>query len=362
MRPEVFDSDPVRSEKIGVLLINLGTPEALTLKAIRRYLKDFLTDPYVLPLPKYIRSIVGRSISYCRANRSLHYYQSIWTEAGSPLWQHTKALVLELQKNLSEAFVVQAGMRYGAPSISEALVNLREAGCCRFVILPLFAQYATATSSSALQEVKQWFSQGNHQLYQWRVIPEFFSDEGYIHSLATVITNIPEAGSAQYLLMSYHGIPDKQRFKSDCQKNACEGRAPCPGPQDSCYRAQCYVTSGLLAKALGLKGHQWGVAFQSRMRPGKWISPYIQEFLAALRQQGIEDLLVVCPSFVADCLETLEEVDIRLKNQWMRLGGKTWCRVPALNAQPVWIETVAQWIRKTGFQTIPGKAICESAS
>lgn len=301
--------------KTGVLLINLGTPVAATEEAVRDYLDVFLSDPYIITLPACIRNfLVQKIILPKRSKTSAEAYQKIWTPHGSPLLVNSLALQKALQEKCGKAFLIALGMRYSKPSIIDALSTLQH--CDNIIVLPLFPQFSRATTQSALDIVI-----ANSDMKKTKIIPDFHDQDFYIDSLATLIQKNFNADK-EFLLLSYHGLPKRQ--------------------QDSLqYRDQCYQTSTLLAKKLQLTDAQYAVAFQSRLGFTKWISPYTDEILKTLREKGIENLVVACPSFVSDCIETLEEIDIRLRELWLSLGGKSFRMIHCLNAEAMWIEKLA---------------------
>ena len=331
------------NNKIGILLINLGTPEAPTTSAVRRYLREFLSDPEVIDLPALFRWLLLRLIILpLRSKRSARLYQKIWTDRGSPLFLNSQYLHQALSEKMGGKVTIALGMRYGNPSLASALNELSD--CRRVVVLPLFPQYATATTRSAIKAIQQL---SPHRLQRTVTITDFFSEDAYINSFSSIIHTALQDFQADFLLMSYHGIPERQLDKSLCHSVSCDHQRACPFDLKRnyfCYRAQCYRTSELLANELSLTQAQYGVAFQSRLGRLPWIKPYSTDFLAILRKKQIKRLAVVCPSFVGDCLETLEEIGIRMQEQWKTLGGEAFKLIPALNANPIWVEELAKML------------------
>lgn len=331
--------------KKGILLINLGTPDNYDPKSVSRYLKEFLHDPRVIDLPSIIRwALVNFIILPSRVKKTAHAYQKIWLGAGSPLLIYGLELKQALAERLGSDYHVELGMRYGNPGIKAALNKLKY--CTHLKVLPLFPHYASASSGTAIEKVLRPLAA------QWN-IPElsiqndFYADPGFIAAYAKIITRTIDTKKPDLVLFSYHGLPERHLRKSDCQAN-CDHVKVCPSISDSnayCYRAQCYVTSQLLANAIGLASDQYKVVFQSRLGRTPWIKPYLDFVLPELAKQGIKRIAIVCPSFVADCLETLEEVNIRAREQWMSLGGEEFTFVPCLNADPLWVEAVAGWCK-----------------
>ncbi len=346
--------------KKGILLLNLGTPQDASTASVRRYLHTFLMDPRVIELPAVLRFLLvyGLIVPF-RARKSAHAYQQIWTAQGSPLLVNSLALKDALAAQLGPDYVVALGMRYGKPSIQEALSELHAARIDHLKILPLFPQYASASSGSAIEVAlgllaKQW-SIPNIQL-----IRDFHALPGYIESYAALIqAHRQQHLNIEYILFSYHGLPEQHLKKTGCRANCVLAKAydpkntedsnhlcnPCPKidkNNSACYRAQCYATTQLIAEKLELGPAQYQTCFQSRLGRRPWIKPYTDEVLIALRQKGLRHIAIVCPSFVADCLETLEEINLRARAQWQNLGGESFVFIPCLNDQPLWIEALAR--------------------
>ncbi len=327
--------------KIGVLLVNLGTPDHCDNVSVYRYLTQFLNDPFVIDLPLIIRFIlVNVIIVPFRFQQSTKAYQEIWLKEGSPLLVYSKRLASALTLELGKNYQVELGMRYGHPSIAAAANRLQD--CERIVALPLFPQYSTAATESAIQAIHRALKKKSFSL-----IRDFYDAPPFIDSMARHLQAHLQHQTWDCILFSYHGLPERHLQPPICGA-PCRSPNPCPAiTQDnaSCYRAQCYATSRLLAQALRLNENQYATSFQSRLGRTPWIQPYTDLLLPQLVQQGVKHLAVSCPSFVADCLETLEEIGIRLKKQWVDAGGESLTLVPALNDDPVWVENVAKLIR-----------------
>lgn len=324
----------------GLLLINLGTPKNPDASSVRSYLRVFLTDKRVIDLPALFRYIlVYFFILPLRAKRSAHAYQTIWTEHGSPLLYHSQNLLAQVQQQLGIHYEVALGMRYGEPSIASALSQLKH--CESLTILPLYPQYSSAANGSSIEAALKIIS-------LWDIIPsikiirDFFHHPAYIKAQAELIK--PYIHEEAHLLFSYHGIPERQITKNDC-KSVCKDTCPVLAQSNQgCYKAQCHQSSRLLAKELQLSEQQYSTAFQSRLGRTPWIKPYTDEVLNQLASQGVKKLVVVCPSFVADCLETLEEIGIRARQQWSMLGGTELIVVPCLNDHPLWVQAISKII------------------
>ncbi len=315
--------------KKGVLLLNLGTPDNPHTPAVCRYLKAFLMDPRVIDIPWVLRfALVYGLIIPFRAPKSAKAYQSILTETGSPLLTNSLALKAALSETLGADFVVALGMRYGKPSIQSALEALQNQKIDHLTIIPLFPQYASSATGSALETCLKTIASQN-TIPNIRVIRDFYNMPGYIDTYADLIQqNMPNKSfkSIDRILFSYHGLPERHSDSHDYQK-------------------QCYETTRLIAQKLGLRAEQYQVCFQSRLGRTPWIKPYTDQLLIDLSKQGVRTIAIVCPSFVGDCLETLEEINIRAREQWQSLRGKTFVFVPCVNTHPMWVEGLVQKIR-----------------
>lgn len=337
--------------KRGLLLINLGTPNSTDTSSVRSYLREFLTDKRVIDLPAFLRYIlVYLFILPFRSKRSARAYQSIWTEQGSPLLFHSQNLMNEVQKEVGSEHVIALGMRYGTPSITTALNQLKQ--CESITILPLYPQYSSAANGSSIAEVMRILSSWD-LVPSIKIISDFFQHPAYLKAQAqTIKTYLQEQ---THVLFSYHGIPERQITKSSCKSICTESCPPLTDNIQRCYRAQCHQSSRLLASELGLSKNSYSTAFQSRLGKTPWIKPYTDHLLAELIAKGIKKLVIVCPSFVADCLETLEEIGIRLKKQWVTLGGEELIIVPSMNNDPLWIKAIiaiAQMQSDSQFRSI----------
>lgn len=336
--------------KLGVLLINLGTPDDVSKKSIKRYLKQFLDDVRVIDLPWWIRKpLLHLFILPFRPAKTAKAYAAIWDDKkGSPLLFHSIDLVNKLQRHLGENYQVEVGMRYGNPSIHHALEKLLASKCQHITVLPLFVQYSSAATGSALENLMQVLNT-KWNIPALTIQTDFYRDPGYIEAKANLIRPFLEKNLNAKVLFSYHSLPLRHLNKSKGCEQICRQESACPaleGEHSFCYRAQCYETSRLLAQKLGLQEGDYTVAFQSRLGRTVWVGPDILQRMTALRQEGVKNLLVVCPSFVADCLETLEEIGLRAKAQWVALGGETFTLVPSLNADPLWTKTVANLVQR----------------
>ena len=334
---------------IGVLLLNLGTPDAPTTPDVRRYLREFLSDPRVIdvhPLGRWL--LLNLVILPFRPAKSARAYQQVWGSDGSPLLAHSRRLTEAVRAALGPGYVVDLGMRYGKPAIPTALAALAAANPRKLVAVPLFPQYSSAASGSAVERVYEVVGHG------WNVPAvdtrgAFYDHPGFIGAFVEVARRHLQAFRADYVLFSYHGLPERHMHKSDPTGRHCLASPGCcdaivPANQN-CYRAQCFATTRALVAGLGLTPERHGVSFQSRLGRTPWIHPYTDLVLPELAKAGHKRLAVMCPAFVADCLETLEEIGIRAKEQWRGLGGEELLLVPSLNAEPAWVNAVADMVR-----------------
>lgn len=331
----------------GVLLINLGTPEAPTYRAVHRYLTEFLTDPRVIDLPWLKRQLLVRGIIIpLRLKNSTQSYQKVWTEKGSPLAHYTQSSALKLQDKLGNPYIVETAMRYPGRSIPEAIDRLLVSGIDRLTIIPLFPQYASATTGSVIEHVMNALKKYN-TLPDIHLISQFYDNPLLIQSFAEQGKPLLEK-KFDRILFSFHGLPMRQLKKADrvgcCgTQNCCRG---CYPANKNCYGAQCYATADGIAKALALAPSQYEVCFQSRLGKEPWMTPFTQERILKLAQEGAKKLIVFCPSFVADCLETLYEISVEYQELFRHAGGESLELVPSLNDSPRWIETLANLVGK----------------
>ncbi len=317
--------------KTGILLTNLGTPDAPSTEAVSRYLAEFLADPYVVNIPKFIwKPILHGLILKLRSPKSAALYQKIWTEQGSPLLVYSAALIHKLQDKLRPyPIALSLGMRYGQPSLAEALKVLKAKAIDRLVVLPLYPQYSTTTTASTFNTIRSEL-----ELLHWQpeiqFVPHYVAESSYIQAIASSIEQSWQVvhPPGQLLLFSFHGLPQKLIKKGDP------------------YLAQCQATAVGVAKKLALPPEKWRIVFQSRFGRARWLQPYCRQVLQALPKQGITTLDVICPGFAVDCLETLEEMAITNKRIFYEAGGINFNYIPALNDQPGHVELLATMLLK----------------
>ncbi len=344
----------------GLILNNLGTPADTSTASVRRYLRQFLSDPRVLDINAVGRwALLNLVILPFRPAKSAAAYKKVWSEAGSPLLEHSHALVDAVQDRLGPSWAVELGMRYGEPSIEHALTRLRERGVDRIVFLPLYPQYAASSTGSSVEELfrvagKLWVTPAIS------TIDAFYDEPSFVRAFAEVGRAVLAEARPDHVLFSYHGLPERQVQKADdsgahCLKSAscCDAIVPA---NRNCYRAQCFATTRSIVDALALTTPH-SVSFQSRLGRTPWIKPYTDHVLPELHGKGVRRVVVFCPAFVADCLETLEEIGIRAQADWLALGGESLTLVPSLNASPAWVEGVVAMVRdQTRSTSIQGAA------
>lgn len=331
------------SGKIGVLIVNLGTPDSTATGDVRKYLREFLMDGRVIDIPFIPRwMLVNLIIAPFRAPKSAHEYRKLFTERGSPLLFHTQDLKDKLVQKLDpEKYLVSIAMRYQTPSIENGLAELMNAKVKKIIVLPLFPQYASASNGSVIDKVME-IAQG------WQIIPDFtfisnFLDHPlFLQAWAEQGQEAMEKEEYDRYLFSYHGLPERQIRKGSvegyCQLGACCNKY---GTKNHfCYRAQCFQTTRLLATKLGLPEEKVVTSFQSRLGNDPWIKPYTDEIIKEFAREGIKKVLVFSPAFVADCLETTIEVAQEYKEKFEELGGEHWDLVPSLNSNDTWVDCV----------------------
>lgn len=315
----------------GILITNLGTPDAPTASAVRRYLSEFLSDPRVIETPKLIWwPILHGIILRTRPRRSAEAYAKVWTDAGSPLLAISKKQTEALSRQLGEDFpgpvTIELGMRYGNPSIKSALEKLRQANAQRVLLFPLYPQYSAATTASTLDAVTQ-------VLRRWRRVPElrtinhYHDNHDYIDALVESVRHFwANHAKPDKLLFSFHGLPKKYFLAGDP------------------YFCECHKTARLVAEQLDLDDDHWQVSFQSRFGTMEWLKPYTDKLLKEWGKKGIQNVHIICPGFSADCLETLEEVQIQYRELFLEAGGGEFFYIPALNEDPNHIQALSKII------------------
>ncbi len=330
-------------KKTGILLINLGSPASPKTGAIRSYLREFLSDPRVMTMPTLVRWI----ILYCfilpfRPGKIKEKYEKIWEADGFPLIKHNRALADKISLLTGKNYLVEPVMRYGLPSIESGLNRFKKAGIEKLIVLPLFPQYSSATSGSILEKVmaviKKWDT-----IPQTTVIPYFYHHPSYI-SVCVSIGKEYWKKNPDHVLFSFHGLPESHILKADSTHHHCLKEDHCcdviSNTNSACYRAQCVQTAMAVARKLDIPVQKYTISFQSRLGRSAWLGPYTSDTVAQLAQSGAKHLLVFCLSFVADCLETTEEILVEEKKNFINNGGENLVLVPSLNSSQDWAEAV----------------------
>lgn len=331
----------------GLLLINLGTPDGPDPASVRRYLREFLSDPRVVDLNPVARSLLlNLVILPFRPRKAAQAYELVWTDAGSPLLVHSLALRDRVRERLGASWRVELGMRYGRPSIRQALESLVAQGVGRLVVLPLYPQQAQSTTGSSIAHVYE-LAANMTNVPPLEVLAPFHDAPGFIDAFAREGRPVIERLRADHVLFSFHGVPERHVERSHAPGTNCESEACAERWGEAnrhCYRAQSYRTARLIAEALELGAGGWSVSFQSRLGRTPWLTPYTDVVVPELAARGVRRLAVYSPSFVADCLETLEEIAIRAREQFLSAGGEELALVPSLNASEAWVEAVARLV------------------
>ena len=329
----------------AVLLVNLGSPDQPDTPSVRRYLNQFLMDPYVIQLPWLLRRfIVSAFVLPSRPKASAEAYRSVWTDTGSPLIVLSEKLHKAVQQQVD--MPVELAMRYGNPSIEAGLLKLaRIDGVKEIFFVPLYPHFADSTVTTCIEMAKQVIAK--HKLdIVLTIKPPFYQEEGYINALVEQ-TRPYLMEEHDHLLFSYHGLPESHILKRDPSGQHCLQQADCCNKPHvahaTCYRHQVMTTTAAFAQKARLNPDNYSVAFQSRLGRAKWLGPNTEDRLIELAQNGTKNVLVMCPAFVTDCLETLEEIAIRAEEVFIEAGGRSLKLIPCLNDDPVWVNLLAQW-------------------
>ena len=333
--------------RTGVLLINLGTPDAPTPAAVGRYLREFLMDGFVIDVPAPLRwFLVNVLIVPRRKYQSAAAYQKVQMPGGSPLLVHSRALAQSVAGELGDEYQVEFAMRYGNPSIRAALAKLKDE-TDQIIVLPLYPHYAESSFETAVVETKR-SSQDLGCRERLTFLPPFYDRPEFIDAFALRIRQALTAQNSEHVVFSFHGLPERHVTKlhpEHCLRsaNCCDQIS---ASNRNCYRAQCFFTARAFAQRLGLNDESYTVSFQSRLGRAKWISPNTEAVLSDLGRRGKKRIAVACPSFVADCLETVEEIAIRGRETFVAAGGSDLQLIPSLNDEPIWVAAVATMIRE----------------
>jgi ferrochelatase len=330
----------------AILLMNLGSPDSTAVKDVRRYLNEFLMDGRVIDMPLISRALLVRGIIVpFRAPKSAEAYKTIWTKDGSPLIVLTKQLQSALQEQVPEPVAI--AMRYGTPSPKQAFDALVKAhpNLEELILLPLYPHYAMSSYETAVAYARKQLKQSGYT-FKLTVIKPFYDEPQYIEALSANIRPWL-ADEYDHILFSYHGIPERHIRKSDPTGGHSQPGSNCCNTASTayeyCYRHQVNVTTKLVAEQLGIPANKYSISFQSRLGKG-WLEPFTDIRLEQMPGEGIKKLLIVCPAFVSDCLETLEEIEERGKEIFMHAGGESYKMIPCLNTHPNWVKTIARWV------------------
>lgn len=329
-------------KKRGILLMNLGSPDSTETRDVKKYLDEFLMDEKVIDVPYLLRLLLVRGIiTPFRSPKSAEAYKTIWTKEGSPLIVNTKHLQHALQQIVTEP--VEIAMRYGNPSPQEGFEKLlqRAPGLQEVIAVPLYPHYAMSSFETAVDQAKEIHKKNGYS-FELKFLEPYYNDEGYIHALANSMRPYLQE-EYDHILFSYHGVPARHIRKSDttgshCLKveNCCNVASPA---HSTCYRHQCFTTTRLVTEQLAIPADKFSISFQSRLGKG-WLQPFTDIRLKQMPAEGIKKLLILCPAFVSDCLETLEEIAERGKEEFMNAGGESYQTIPCMNVNAEWVEAL----------------------
>ena len=335
--------------KRAVVLMNLGSPDSTEVKDVRRYLNEFLMDERVIDKPWLLRAFLVKGIIVpFRAPKSAEAYKSIWTAEGSPLIVLSEQLRSALDQQLDEPVVI--AMRYGNPSPQKAYDDLlaKNPNLEEVVLVPMYPHYAMSSYETAVEYAKEQHKKGRYQ-FKLTTIKPYYDNEEYLEALTESMKPYLQ-GEYDHILFSYHGVPERHIYKGDVTGQHCLKVANCcetPSPAHQyCYRHQCLVTTKLVTERLGIPPDKWTMSFQSRLGREEWLKPYTATKLEELPKAGVKKLLVVCPAFVSDCLETLEEIAEEGKETFLHAGGESFQMIPCLNVHPLWVGALAKWVNE----------------
>ncbi len=332
----------------GVLLVNLGSPDSTSKKDVRKYLDEFLMDKRVIDTSYLMRVLLVKGVILnTRPKKTAAAYKKIWWEEGSPLIEITKRVTKKVQNNTT--IPIAMGMRYGNPSIKAGIQELIDQGVANIFMIPLYPQFAMASTETVVvlanKLIKKQFP--NIKLTD---VPAFYKEPDYIEVLSNSIKKKLEEDQPDHLLFSYHGLPERHLQLTDVAKSHCKIDGTCcstPSPaHEFCYRHQCYETTKLVVERLGLKEKDYSVSFQSRLGRDPWIQPFTDVVIKGFPNKGVKKLSVVTPSFVVDCLETLEEIAMEAKKSFIESGGEEFNTIPCLNDNDEWVNVLSSWINE----------------
>lgn len=338
----------MNKEKKGILIVNLGTPDSPAVPDVRRYLDEFLMDPRVIDINPIARTLLVKGIIVpFRAPKSAKSYKAIWTDEGSPLMAYGLRVKKLLQENLGDDYHVDLAMRYQNPSLENVLNDFYKKRIFDIKVIPLFPQYASATTGSVHDKIMEI-------VRNWQIIPKiefinsYFDNDKMLQAYAKIGEDFVKE-NYDHILFSFHGLPVRQLIKADVGKDHCQKVNDCcktlTDKNKFCYSAQCYQTAYGIAAKLGLEEKDYSIVFQSRLGKDPWIQPYASEVIEHLAKMGKKKILVFCPAFVADCIETIFEISVEYQEEFEEAGGEKVQLVPSLNDHPLWIEALADMAR-----------------
>ena len=330
----------------GVLLVNLGSPESPDPKDVKVYLDEFLMDERVIDLPSFLRILLVRGIILnTRPKKSAKAYKKIWWKEGSPLIVLSKRLLQKMEAKVQLPLAL--GMRYGKPSIQSGLQELADKGVTEVLLVPLYPQFAMATTETILV-LAESLRQKHFPQMEFTTLPPFYKHPDYIRVLSQSIEESLKEKEWEHLLFSYHGVPERHIRKSDSTKSHCKIDGQCcqtasPAHQ-FCYRHQCFETTRLVAEYLELKSDSYSTSFQSRLGLDPWLQPYTDKTVAKMAQSGVKNMAIVTPAFVSDCLETLEEIGMEAVEDFEEKGGDHLHVIPCINDREDWVNVMSRWV------------------
>ena len=330
----------------GVLLVNLGSPESPDPKDVKVYLDEFLMDERVIDLPSFLRTLLVRGIILnTRPKKSAKAYKKIWWKEGSPLIVLSKRLLQKMEVKVQLPLAL--GMRYGKPSIQSGLQELADKGVTEVLLVPLYPQFAMATTETILV-LAESLRQKHFPQMEFTTLPPFYKHPDYIRVLSQSIEESLKGKEWEHLLFSYHGVPERHIRKSDSTKSHCKIDGQCcltasPAHQ-FCYRHQCFETTRLVAEYLELKSDSYSTSFQSRLGLDPWLQPYTDKTVAKMAQSGVKNMAIVTPAFVSDCLETLEEIGMEAVEDFEEKGGDHLHVIPCINDREDWVNVISRWV------------------
>lgn len=334
--------------KKGVLLVNLGSPDSTKVKDVRNYLDEFLMDERVIDIPRWKRYLLIKGIILnTRPKKSAEAYKKIWWKEGSPLVVISERFKKKVAKKLH--IPVALGMRYGSMSIKKAIQELVDQGVEEVLLVPLYPHYAMSSYETVVEKAKQ-VNKDDFPNIKMDILPVFYNNKEYIKALANIIKKHLDGFDYDHILFSYHGIPERHIYKSDTTKSHCKIDGSCcktaSKAHRTCYRHQCFETTKAVVEELELKEGSYSNSFQSRLLKDPWLQPYTDFELEKFPKEGKKKLAVITPAFVADCLETLEEIAMEGKHQFLQAGGKDYKYIPCLNDDDDWVSVMTGWIEQ----------------